>query len=70
MKLSDYLSDFISSGFMVKRATLNQDMELNNGESMKKGEEVLIMKDYGDGTYHAEMNDFATKVHKSEITFL
>lgn len=64
------LSEFFSAGIMSRKATLNIDIDLNNGESMKKGEEVRILKDYGDGHYHAEHNDFACKVHQSEITFI
>lgn len=64
------LSDFLSSGLMFsKKARLKTDIELDNGE-MNKGEIVSILKDYGDGYYHAEHNEFACKVHKSEIEFI
>lgn len=64
------LSEFLSSGIMVKQAKLKVDIKLDNGEQMKKGEVVTILKDYGDGFYHAEHNDFACRVEKSEIEFL
>lgn len=64
------LSEFFSTGIMSRKATLNIDIDLDSGESMKKGEEVRILKDYGDGHYHAEHNGFACKVHRSEFTFL
>lgn len=65
------LSEFMSSGLMFgKKAKLKIDISLNNGESMKKGEVVSILKDYGDGYYHAEHNEFACKVYKDEIEFI
>lgn len=64
------LSEFFSSGIMMKEAKLKVDIKLDDGEQMKKGEVVSILKDYGDGTYHAEQNDFACRVNKSEIEFL
>jgi len=38
---------------MSKRAKLKVDVTLDNGESMNKGDEVSILKDYGEGYYHA-----------------
>jgi len=64
------LSEFFSSGIMSKKAKLLVDIKLDNGESMKTGEEVSILKDYNNGYFHAEHNDFACQVHKSEIEFL
>jgi len=64
------LSEFFSSGIMSKRAKLKLDITLDNGESMNKGDEVSILKDYGKGYYHAEHNDFACKVYKDEIEFI
>lgn len=64
------LSDFFNSEIMHKKAKLLIDIDLNNGESKKAGDIVSILKDYGKGYYHAEHNDFACKVHKSEIEFI
>lgn len=64
------LSEFFSSGLMLQKATLKIDMNLDNGESMKKGEVVTVLKDYGDGYYHIEHNYFATKAHADEIEFI
>lgn len=55
---------------MHKKAKLLVDISLDNGESMDTGDIVSILKDYGDGFYHAEHNDFACKVHNSEIRFI
>ena len=64
------LSEFFSSGMIHKRAKLKIDINLDNDESMKAGEIVYILKDYGNDYYHAEYNEFACKVHRSEIEFL
>ena len=55
---------------MNRKAKLTVDISLDNGEKMKAGETVTILKDYGDGTYHAEHNDFACKIERSEFKFL
>lgn len=65
------LFDLLSSGrVMHKKAKLLIDLELDNGESRKIGDIVSILLDKGDGYYHAEDNDFACTVHKSEIEFI
>lgn len=65
MKLSEVLS-----GMMYKKAKLKLDIELNNGEKREKGDVVSILINYGNGYYHAEHNEFACKVHESEIEFI
>lgn len=55
---------------MHKEAKLLIDISLDNEESMKAGDIISILKNYGDGYYHAEYNDFACKVHMSEIEFI
>ena len=67
MKLSEYLS---SNKIMHKRAKLLIDLELDNGESRKKGDIVSILLDKGNGKYHAEDNEWACTVDKSEIEFI
>lgn len=65
------LSEFFSSGMMFNtKAKLLEDITLDNGEEMKKGETVSVLKDYGEGYYHIEHNEFACKAHESEITFI
>ncbi len=60
------LSEFFASGIICKKGKLLVDISLDNGESMKKGEVVNLLKDYGDG-YHAEHNEFACKVAYKEV---
>jgi len=64
------LSEFFSSGIMHKKAKLKIDISLDNGEKMSRGEEVSVLKDYGEGYYHIEHNDFACKAHRNEIDFI
>jgi hypothetical protein len=61
------LSEFFSTGIMYKKGILLKDITLDNGESMKAGEYGSILKDYGDGFYHFEYNDFACKVKYDEV---
>lgn len=63
------ISEFFASGIIHKEARLLIDINLDNGEGMKAGEVVLILKDYGDG-YHAEHNDFACKVSYDEVELI
>lgn len=68
MKLSEYLS---SGKILVgKKAKLKKRIKLDNGEVRKKGSEVSLVMEIGDGYYHAEDNDWACKVHKDEIEIL
>jgi len=67
MKLSDLFSN---NRIMHKKAKLLVDINLDDGESMEMGQTVSILLDYGDGSYHAEHNDFACKVFESEIEFI
>jgi hypothetical protein len=64
------LSEFLSSGIMCSKVKLLVDVDLNNGESMKAGEYGYILKDYGDGFYHFEYNDFACKVKYDEVDLI
>jgi hypothetical protein len=63
------ISEFFASGIIHKKARLLIDINLDNGERMKAGEIVSILKDYGDG-YHAEHNDFACKVMYNEVELI
>ncbi|WP_337970227.1 hypothetical protein [Virgibacillus salexigens] len=64
------LSEFMSEGIMHRKAKLLMDINLNNGESRKKGEIVSVLKNYGGGYYHIEDNEFACKASDSEIEFI
>jgi hypothetical protein len=65
------LLDIITSNKRCnKKARLLIDIELDNGESMKVGEEGYILIDYGNETYHFEYNDFACKVKKDEFQYV
>ena len=67
MKLSEYL---LQGKILEKKAKLNIDLDLDNGESRKKGDIVTIVKDNQDGTFHAEDNEFACKVTRDEFVFV
>lgn len=65
------LTEFFSSGLMLnKKARLKVDISLDNGEKRNKGDEVSVLKDYGDGYFHIEHNEFACKAHKDEIEMI
>jgi hypothetical protein len=64
------LLDYMFSGTRInKKATLTKRIKLSNGEIRKKGDEVTILLDFGDGTYHAEDNEWACKVSKNEFIY-
>lgn len=65
------LLDMIASNKVYnKKAKLLINIDLDNGESMKKGDIGYVLIDYGNNTYHFEHNDFACKVMKHEIKFI
>ena len=64
------LSEFFAGGIMHKRAKLLVDISLDNGECLPSGATGYVLKDYGDGTFHFEQNDFACRVKKTEIEFI
>lgn len=53
-----------------KKAILTKRIKLSNGEVRKKGDEVTIVLDFGDDTYHAEDNEWACKVSAKEFKFI
>lgn len=67
MKLSEYL---LSGTFVNKPAKLLVTIDLDNGEKRKKNDVVTIVKDNGDGTFHAEDNDWACKVTRNEFEYV
>jgi hypothetical protein len=67
MKLFEYLSQ---GKFINKQAKLTKSITLDNGEFRNKGDEVTIVKDNADGTFHAEDNDFACKVQFDEFKYI
>jgi len=67
MKLSEYL---LQGKILNKKAKLLIDLELDNDESRKIGDIVIIVKDNQDGTFHAEDNDFACKVTRNEFEYI
>jgi len=66
-KLSDYL---LQGKIMHKQARLKVDVNLDSGESRKKGSIITILLKNQDGTFHAEDNDFACKLTCDEFEYL
>lgn len=67
MKLSDIFSG--NTRHIVKDALLTIDIELDNGESRKKGDKVSILYEK-DGKYHAEDNSFACMIDELEFEYV
>ena len=67
MKLSDYLS---KGNIIHKEAKLKIDLELDDGESRKKGDVVSVLMKFPNGTYHVEDNEFSCTVYEHEIKFI
>lgn len=67
MKLSE---TFNNGKIMNKKAILQVDMKLDNGEERKVGDIVSVLLDKGHGEYHIEDNDFACTATDREIKFL
>lgn len=67
MKLSEYLKQ----GKVINRkAELTIDINLNNGEYRKCGDEVSIVLENSDGSFHAEDNDWACTVKRKEFSWI
>jgi hypothetical protein len=67
MKLSEYL---LSGKMINKKAKLLKTIKLNNGEKRKKGDIIYIMKEFENGQYHAEDNDWACHITRDEFEYL
>ena len=55
---------------MNKKAKLLVDIQLDDGESRKMGDEIYVLIDKGNGRYHVEDNEFSCEITKDEIEFL
>ena len=65
------LSEVFSSGtFMHKEVRLLIDLDLDDGESRKKGDVVSIIMKNHDGSYRAEDNDWACKMYDGEFEYI
>jgi hypothetical protein len=67
MKLSEYLT---SGKILHKKAELLINIVLTTGGGISKGTIGDVLLDFGDGTYHFEIDDYACKVKSNEIKFL
>ena len=67
MKLSEFL---LSGRIICKKGKLKIDVSLNNGEARKAGDVVSILKENGNGEYHAEDNDWACNLKQDEFDFV
>jgi len=63
--------DYMFSGKRImKKAKLTRNIRLKTGIKRKINDEVTIVLDFGNGTYHAEDNEWACKVTSDEFEFL
>lgn len=67
MSLFEYL---LSGKTINKKAKLLKSIKLSNGEKRKKGDIVYIMKEFDNGEFHAEDNDWACKVVQKEFEYV
>ena len=70
MRLSDYLDTVIKEGLIAKSAILLCDVDLDNGESRKKGSIVTIMSKTKDGKFRAEHNDWSCILEANEFRYV
>jgi hypothetical protein len=65
------LFDLLNSGkVMHKKAKLLVDIDLDNGESRKKGDIVYVVLQLPHNQYHIEDNEFACTASADEIKIL
>ena len=67
MKLSEYL---LQGKVLFKKVKLKKDIKLNNGEIRKRGDIVSLLMENKDGTFHAEDNEWACTVNRSEFEMI
>jgi len=67
MKLSEYLN---TGRIINKRGKLLIDIPLDDGETRKKGDIISILMDKGNGTFHAEDNDWAATISLTEFEWV
>ena len=67
MKLSELLTQ---STYINKKAKLLTDISLDNGEVRKKGDIISILLQTYDGKYHAEDNDFASRLDSNDFQYI